>query len=141
MLRAGLALTNANLSLGISVNDRLDSSDDGILTALEALSLNLEGTELVVLSACESGVGDIDTGEGVYGLQRSFIEAGASAVLYSLWRIDDLATVVFMKKFYGHFISGEKPQEALRLTQLEMLNHPRWSLPFFWAGFVLSGRE
>ena len=134
-------MTDANLHLEINPEDAEASSQDGILTAMEALSLNLEGTELVVLSACQTGVGDIDTGEGVYGLQRSFLEAGARAVLYSLWQIADEATIVFMEKFYGHFLGGAAPQEALRLTQLEMIKHKTWNSPFFWAGFVLSGRE
>ena len=116
-----------------------ESTKDGILTALEALSLRLEGTDLVVLSACETGVGDINTGEGVYGLQRAFVEAGAKAVLYTLWEIDDLATVYFMKVFYEHYMGGVPPQEALRLTQLNMLNQSKWSFPYYWAGFVLSG--
>lgn len=137
LLRAGLALANANLHLG----QQHEQVEDGILTAMEALTLRLEGTDLVVLSACESGVGEVNTGEGVYGLQRAFQEAGAKAVLYSLWDIDDEATVFFMKVFYTHFLNGVKPQQALQLTQLEMLDHPTWDLPYYWAGFVLSGRE
>ena len=136
LLRSGLAFVNANLNLG----KHDESSDDGIFTAMEALGLNLRGTDLVVLSACESGVGDVDTGEGVYGLQRAFLEAGAKAVLYSLWEVDDEATVHFMKRFYQHFIDGQQPQDALRRAQLEMLQHEVWHNPYFWGGFVLSGR-
>ena len=135
LLRSGLAFANANMQLEAPE----ESTKDGILTALEALSLRLEGTDLVVLSACETGVGDINTGEGVYGLQRAFVEAGAKAVLYTLWEIDDLATVYFMKVFYEHYMGGVPPQEALRLTQLNMLNQSKWSFPYYWAGFVLSG--
>ena len=123
----------------MNLNNAEESTQDGILTALEALSLRLEGTDLVVLSACETGVGDINTGEGVYGLQRAFIEAGAKAVLYTLWEIDDEATAYFMAVFYEHFMGGVNSQEALRLTQLDMLNQPKWSFPYYWAGFVLSG--
>jgi CHAT domain-containing protein/Tfp pilus assembly protein PilF len=135
LLRSGLAFANANVNL----NNAEESTQDGILTALEALSLRLEGTDLVVLSACETGVGDINTGEGVYGLQRAFIEAGAKAVLYTLWEIDDEATAYFMAVFYEHFMGGVNSQEALRLTQLDMLNQPKWNFPYYWAGFVLSG--
>ncbi len=132
LLRAGLALTNANLALETS-------SSDGILTAIEALALHLEGTDLVTLSACETGVGEIATGDGVYGLQRAFIEAGAGAVLYSLWELDDLATIDFMTRFYTHYLTNRDPQGALHRTQLEMIADKDWSMPFYWAGFVVSG--
>ncbi len=131
MFRSGLALTNANVAVVTG------GQADGLLTAYEAMSLQLRGTELVVLSACETGVGEIHTGEGIYGLQRAFLQAGSRAVLFTLWKISDRATVVFMEKFYQHFLNGTAAQEALRQTQLEMLLDPTWNDPLFWAGFAL----
>ena len=138
LLRSGLALTGANDGIrGIKQPD----GTDGIFTAMEALGLDLTGTELVVLSACETGVGQIRTGEGVYGLRRAFQEAGAQAVLSTLWTISDQGTQVFMEKFYRRFLHGEKPQQALRNTQLEFMKSEDWSEPFYWAPFVIVGKE
>ncbi len=134
LLRAGMALADANVAI--------NSSDDnvaGILTAEEVLDLQLAGTELVVLSACETGVGEIRVGEGVYGLRRAFQEAGAQSVLSTLWSISDDGTQHFMKRFYQRFIDGSPPQQALRDTQLEFIDSDNWSHPFFWAPFVMVG--
>ena len=138
LLRSGIALANANEAVASVVGS---DENDGILTALEAMSLYLEGTDLVVLSACETGVGEINVGEGVYGLQRSFLEAGAKAVLYTLWPVSDEGTRYFMEQFYQSYLNGLQPQAALRLTQSEFMKHPRWSAPYYWAGFVVSGRD
>ncbi len=136
LLRSGLALAGAND--GAMANFK-SAEDDGIFTALEALGLNLNGTRLVVLSACETGMGDIKQGEGVYGLRRAFQEAGAHAVLSTLWTISDAGTQVFMEKFYTRFMQGEKPQQALRNTQLEFMQSKEWGHPFYWAPFVMVG--
>jgi CHAT domain-containing protein len=138
LLRSGIALFGANE--GIKGNKQDDKSD-GIFTAMEALGLDLSGTKLVVLSACETGVGEIKTGEGVFGLRRAFQEAGAHAVMSTLWTISDDGTQVFMNKFYQRFLDGEKPQQALRQVQLESIKDEEWSHPFYWAPFVMVGRE
>lgn len=136
-LRSGLALTNANLGL---INAKMDDRNDGILTAMEVLGLDLQGTDLVVLSACETGVGEVQSGEGVYGLRRSFQEAGAKAVLSTLWSIDDEGTMVFMEKFYDNYLAGSSPQIALRQTKREFIQSKEWNNPYYWAPFVMVGR-
>ncbi len=136
LARSGLAFTYANQ--GIKGTKQADGSD-GILTALEVIDLNLEGTELVTLSACETGVGEISVGEGVYSLNRAFQEAGAKAVLSTLWSISDEGTKLFMQKFYQRFLNQQSPQQALRETQEEFKNDKQWNDPFFWAAFVVTG--
>jgi CHAT domain-containing protein len=131
LLRSGLILAG--------YDQRSSGDEDGILTALEVASLNLRGTQLVVLSACETGVGDISNGEGVYGLRRAFVIAGARSQLSSLWEVDDWATKELMKKYYQRLIKGEGISEALRQTQLEMLQNPDYQDPYFWAAFIPSG--
>jgi len=109
--------------------------EDGILTAYEAQNLRLEGTELVVLSACQTAQGKIQNGEGVYGLQRALRIAGAESVLLSLWDVDDKVGREFMTAFYGKWLGGMSKAEAFRAAQLEVKKkHPQ---PFYWAGFVL----
>jgi CHAT domain-containing protein/Flp pilus assembly protein TadD len=138
LTRSGLAFANANLGVkGIKQAD----NTDGILTALEVLNLNLEGTDLVTLSACETGKGDVKIGEGVYSLNRAFQEAGAKAVLSTLWQVDDKATSEFMQKFYTRFLNGEPAQQAIQATQNEFMQHEKYRNPFYWAGFVMTGKE
>jgi CHAT domain-containing protein len=111
--------------------------DDGILTAFEASTLPLYNTKLVILSACETGLGEIRNGEGVYGLQRAFFMAGAQRVLMSLWKVDDEATHQFMVGFYDHWLKHENIHEAYQAAQLAVKSsHPE---PYYWAAFVLSG--
>jgi CHAT domain-containing protein len=99
--------------------------DDGILTAEEVQALDLRGCELVVLSACETGLGDLERGQGVMGLQRAFQAAGARAVVASLWKVDDTATAVLMERFYTHLWAEKLPRlEALRQAQLDVLRNP-----------------
>ncbi|MCH8078051.1 MAG: CHAT domain-containing protein, partial [SAR324 cluster bacterium] len=112
---------------------------DGILTAMEVLSMDLAGTRLVVLSACETGLGDIKQGEGVYGLRRAFQEAGAAAVLSTLWQVDDDGTQAFMTRFYTLFLEGKGAQESARAVQREFIASSRWAHPFYWAPFVMVG--
>src|SRR5262249_30815040 len=102
------------------------TADDGVLTAEEVGGLDLRGTELVTLSACETGLGNTAGGEGVLGLQRAFPIAGARGVLASLWRVDDAATVVLMQEFYTNLWQEPKlpAWEALRQAQLTVLRHP-----------------
>jgi CHAT domain-containing protein len=130
LLRSGLIL---------SASKSNDSSTDNIVTAFEVIDYNLSNTELVVLSACETGKGKIENGQGIYGLQRAFRIAGAKTVLTSLWNVDDKATRLFMKLFYTEWLNGESKVDALRNTQLQMAHHPLYGEPKFWGAFVLVG--
>jgi CHAT domain-containing protein len=131
LLRSGLALAGANLPD--------NSNDDGILTALEASGLNLWGTKLVVLSACDTGVGEVRNGEGVYGLRRAFVLAGAETLVMSLWPASDYSTRTLMTHYYQNLKKGLGRGEALRLVQLEMLRRDPKLHPFYWANFIQSG--
>ena len=134
LLRSGIVLAGAN-------EPEANPKDDGYLTALEVTKLDWDGTELVVISGCESGKGDIQSGEGVYGLKRAIAVAGARSSLLSLWEVDDAATAAFMKSFYERLKKGEGRAEALAATQKEFRNHsvPGWRHPYVWAAFQLSG--
>ena len=113
--------------------------NDGTLTALEAAQLDLWGTKLVVLSACETGVGEAKTGDGVYGLRRALVLAGSEAQLMSLWSVSDQATRELMVDYYTRLKAGEGRSEALRNVQLDMLKDPKRGHPFYWASFIQSG--
>ena len=115
------------------------NDNDGIMTALEAAQLDLWGTKLVTLSACETGVGEAKTGDGVYGLRRALVLAGSEAQLMSLWSVSDQATRELMVKYYTRLKAAEGRSEALRNVQLEMLKDPRRQHPFYWASFIQSG--
>ena len=131
LLRSGLALAGANRRNG--------GDDDGIFTALEASGLNLWGTRLVTLSACDSGIGEIRSGEGVYGLRRAFVLAGAESLVMSLWAVSDSVTREMMTAFYTGLRHGLGRGEALRQAQLAMLQRNGRSHPFYWASFIQSG--
>ena len=131
LLRSGLALAGANLHRG--------GDDDGLLTALEAAGLNLWGTKLVVLSACDTGVGEVRTGEGVYGLRRALVLAGAETQVMTLWPVRDDVTCEMMKAYYTGLMQGQGRGEALRQTQLKMRQRPGREHPFYWAGVIQSG--
>jgi tetratricopeptide (TPR) repeat protein/CHAT domain-containing protein len=132
LLRSGLALAG--------FNGRASGEEDGVLTALEASQLNLFGTQLVVLSACETGLGDIANGDGVYGLRRAFAIAGAETQLMSLWQVDDFGTQSLMVRYYEKLTAGMGRSEALREVQLEMINSQgRYAHPFYWAAFITTG--
>lgn len=136
LFHSGLLLSGANRSLaGGSTGLR----NDGILTAYEVMNLDLRDTELVVLSACETGLGKIENGEGVFGLQRSFMQAGASHVLISLWKVDDAATRDLMIKFYRYLTKGYSLNESLKKAQSDQaLLTPD---PSLWGGFVMIGND
>ena len=131
LLRSGLAFAGANR--------RKTTGDDGILTALEASGLNLWGTKLVVLSACDTGLGEIHTGEGVYGLRRAFVLTGAESLVMSLWPVSDYITRELMVDYYKNLKAGMGRGEALRQVELNMLKRPGRSHPFYWASFIQSG--
>ena len=131
LLRSGLALTGAN---------KLESDvDDGVVTALEASGMDLWGTQLVVLSACETGVGEVSAGEGVYGLRRALVMAGSESQLLSLWQVDDDATRDLMVGFYKQLLAGKERGQSLRSMQLRMIRDPDRSHPFYWASFIPAG--
>lgn len=130
LLRSGLAFSGAN-----QAGDKHRS----ILTALEAAGLDLEGTRLVTLSACETGLGDATGGDGVYGLRRALVMAGAETTVMSLWKVNDLATRDMMIAFYGRLRAGEGASEALRQARLELKTKPGREHPHYWASFIVSG--
>ncbi|WP_246198777.1 CHAT domain-containing protein [Sodalinema gerasimenkoae] len=130
LLRSGLAFAG--------FNTRDSEGEDGVLTALEAVGLDLRGTRLVVMSACETGVGDVANGEGVYGLRRAFVMAGAESQLMSLWKVADEETADLMGDYYQRLLVGEGRSEALREVQLDWLS--RGAHPYYWASFLFSGQ-
>ncbi|MGA2658128.1 MAG: CHAT domain-containing protein [Verrucomicrobiota bacterium] len=136
MVRCGLALAGANHA-GQITNA---VAEDGLLTGLEASLLNLQGTELVILSACDSGIGDVRIGEGVVSLRRAFRIAGAQTVLASHWRVSDKATGLLMTEFIRCWRSGEPRAKAWREAQLSLLQSKDFSNPCFWASFTLTGQ-
>ncbi|MBI4748567.1 MAG: tetratricopeptide repeat protein [Acidobacteria bacterium] len=113
--------------------------NDGVMTALEAAQLNLWGTKLVTLSACDTGLGEVKNGDGVYGLRRALVLAGSESQLMSLWPVSDQATRELMIDYYTRLKTGEGRSEALRNVQLKLLKTPRRQHPFYWASFIQSG--
>lgn len=114
-------------------------SEQGTMTALEVAQLNLWGTKLVALSACDTGVGEVKNGDGVYGLRRALVLAGSEAQMISLWAVSDSGTQELMSEYYKRLKAGEGRSEALRNVQLKMLKNPRRRHPFYWAPFIQSG--
>jgi CHAT domain-containing protein len=139
LLLSGLAFAGANRRGSIR-----GDQDDGILTAEEIGGLNLQGTEWAVLSACDTGLGEIKAGEGVFGLRRAFQVAGARTVIMSLWSVEDRSAMEWMRSLYeGHFRQGLNTADAVREASLTVLRKRRARgqsvHPFYWAGFVASG--
>ncbi len=131
MLHSGLALTGANLNR--------QGGDSGILTALEASNLNLWGTKVVTLSACDTGIGKVKEGEGVFGLRRAFVLAGAESMVMSLWQVSDYTTREMITAYYTGLKNGRGRGEALRQAELAMLKRKGREHPFYWASFIESG--
>ena len=142
MLRSGLLLAGADLA--VQGQAPAGDLDDGVLTASEASTLDLQGTELVVLSACETGLGEVQAGEGVFGLRRALQIAGAQSVMMSLWSVPDTETQELMTLFYSKWLGGMEKHEALRQAQMEerAVVQKRYGkdLPYYWGAFVLVGR-
>lgn len=136
-----LNATHPELSgLVLSLVDERGHSQDGFLRLHEIYNLEL-AADLVVLSACRTGLGREVRGEGLVGLTRGFMYAGAARVVVSLWTVDDEATAALMARFYARMLGSESiaPADALRRAQLDLANQPRWRAPYYWAGFVLQG--
>jgi CHAT domain-containing protein/Tfp pilus assembly protein PilF len=133
LLQSGLILA------GAAAGGQSGADQDGILTALEVTGMNLRGTQLVVLSACETGLGEVTTDEGIYGLRRAFVLAGSQTQVISLWKVDDTATQELMVNYYDRLLSGTPRDAALRETQLAFLESEDYSHPYYWAAFIGSG--
>lgn len=133
LLFCGLLFAGANNAW--TGKDVAKDIEDGILTADEISRLDLEGNKLLVLSACDTGLGDIDNIDGVFGLQRGFKKAGAGTILMSLWKVPDEETNILMRSFYEHYISGESPNMSLRQAQDVLIQMGK--SPYYWAGFVV----
>jgi CHAT domain-containing protein len=142
MLRSGLFFAGANRTRAGAAPAA--GQDDGVLTAYETSQLNLQGTELVVLSACETGLGEQSNSEGVFGLRRALQEAGAESVMMSMWSVPDQETQELMSLFYAKWLGGLDKPEALRQAQLAEREVVRKrygkDLPYYWGAFVLVSR-
>jgi CHAT domain-containing protein len=136
-MRTGLLLKGAG--------DLLDKTDhnynmeNGILTAYEAMSLNLDKTDLVVLSACETGLGDLEAGEGVYGLQRAFLVAGAKVLIMSMFKVDDDATQKLMLKFYQKWLNTNNLRQSFTDAKKEL--RVEYAEPIYWGAFMMIGLD
>ena len=135
LLRSGLILSSANRQWIAKENIMEEGVEDGILTANEIAQLNLTHTKLVVLSACETGLGDVKNSEGVFGLQRAFKLAGVESLIMSLWKVPDAATAELMTLFYEQWLSGQTKQDAFKAAQ--QIVREKYKSPYYWAAFVL----
>ena len=134
MLRSGLLFTGANRAF----QGEETQGENGLLTAAEVSLLDLRGTELVILSACETGKGEFKNSEGVYGLRKGFADAGAQNVIMSLWKVDDKVTQEFMTRFYEIWLNDKTTiREAFNRTQLEI--KAKYPQPYYWGAFILVG--
>lgn len=136
LLRSGILLSGASIGLAGGLPYE-NSFEDGLLTAYETMNLNLDGTELVVLSACETGLGDVKNGEGVYGLQRAFLVAGAENLIMSLWTVNDYTTQLLMTEFYKHWTEGDDKFTSFRKAQMKIKEE--FPQPYYWAAFTIIG--
>ena len=130
--RSGLVLAGGQRAwLGETIPDQVE---DGILLAEEIVTMDLSGTDLVVLSACETGLGEI-TSEGVFGLQRAFKKAGVQTLVMSLWKVSDEATALMMRTFYENLLADKSKREAFSIAQQTV--KAKYDSPYYWASFIM----
>jgi CHAT domain-containing protein len=137
LMRTGLLLKGAGDLL--NKTDYNYNMETGILTAQEAMSLNLDKTDLVVLSACETGLGDLQAGEGVYGLQRAFLVAGAKVLIMSMFKVDDDATQKLMLRFYQKWLNSGNLRQSFTDAKKEL--RTEYTEPIYWGAFMMIGLD
>jgi hypothetical protein len=137
LLRSGLVLSAANVPA--APQSTMPRADGALVTALELAGLDLWGTQLVVLSACDTGRGDVKLGQGVYGLRRALVTAGAETVVMSLWKVNDDTTRLLMEAYYRYLLEGQGRVAALRQAMLSL--REKQPHPYFWAPFISLGRD
>jgi CHAT domain-containing protein len=136
VMLAGASVTLYNKDHNVFNSEKIETKqEDGILTAYEAMNLNLDYTDLVVLSACETGLGQIKNGEGVYGLQRAFIIAGAKSIIISLWKVNDETTQKLMTYFYQEWVKTDNKNTAFKKAQLRLKQE--FPQPYYWGAFIM----
>jgi CHAT domain-containing protein len=137
LLKAGLLFANAEKGFKNKNAREFQKEDNGILTAYEVPNLDLTNTEFAILSACETGLGEVKAGEGVYGLQRAFQLAGANTIIMSLWTVSDEATQELMTLFYQNLLANFNKVEAFKKAQQQLKT--KYKEPYFWGAFVMIG--
>ena len=139
LLRSGLILAGAPDPAKEEKRSDLTGNDNGVLTAYEAMNLNFDKTDLVVLSACETGLGDLQAGEGVYGLQRAFLVAGAKVLIMSMFKVDDDATQKLFLKFYLKWLNSGNIRDSFTDAKKELRDE--YPEPIYWGAFMMIGLQ